>query len=485
MILNNQTEERVALEVQGQTKMGTYQIPNSIPENLFRAYDIRGEAGEKGLTKDLAYAIGLAIGSEARDKNIQEVVVGRDGRLTGPELTAAFIIGLCATGCDVIDIGIVPTPLVYFATHRLRTNTGTMVTASHNPAHHNGFKIVIDGKTLTAEGIQRLHKRIIEKQFVSGEGKVTKEDIIPDYINYVADQIKLVRPLKIVVDCGNGVGAVVAPQLYRKIGCEVVELFCEIDGRFPNHHPDPTVPENLKQLIATVKKEKADIGFGFDGDADRLGIVTNEGNIIWPDRQLMLFARDLLPRNPGANIVFDVKCSSNLAKVIRDNGGNPIMFKTGHSILKNKMNEIGSPLAGEMSGHIFFGENWFGFDDGIYVGARLLQILANQNKTASEVFASLPDSVNTPELKLPMSEERKADFMQRLLNDADFGDAERITIDGLRVEYDFGWGLVRASNTSPYLILRFEADTLDNLEKLKTLFREQLLKLDSELKLPF
>ncbi len=462
-----------------------YQISPKIPAHLFRTYDIRGVAGENSLDANLAFTIGLAFGSEAISQQIKAVIVGRDGRLTGPELKKAFIAGVCATGCDVIDIGIVPTPLVYFATHRLSTNTGAMITASHNPAHHNGFKMVLNGKTVSTAGVQNIYQRCVKQAFVSGAGQVKKIDVIDDYINYVVAKIQLARPLKVVVDCGNGVAAVLATKLYRQLGCEVVELFCEVDGRFPNHHPDPTVPENLQTIIATVKKEKADIGLAFDGDADRLGVVTNQGEIIWPDRQIMLYSKDLLTRHPGADIVFDVKCSSNLAKVIAENGGNPVMFRTGHSILKNKMHELGAPLAGEMSGHVFFAEDWFGFDDGPYVGARLLQILANDGRTSSEVFADLPDSVNTPELKLAMAEERKADFMQRLLNDADFGDAERITIDGLRVEFGYGWGLIRPSNTSPNLIVRFEADTQANLDKIKQLFRQQLLQLDADLNLPF
>ena len=462
-----------------------YQIPEEIPHEVFRTYDIRGEAGEIGITPDVAYAIGLAIGSEARDRGITSLVVGRDGRLTGPIIKDAMVTGLLETGCDLIDVGTVPTPLVYFATNRLSTNSGVMVTASHNPASHNGFKIVLDGMTLSTEGVQALYQRIVDRNFAIGVGSMTSADIVTDYVNFITAQIQIKKPLKVVIDCGNGIAGELVPSLYRALGCEVIEMYCEVDGRFPNHHPDPTVLDNLKDIIATVKKEKADIGLAFDGDADRLGVITNAGEVIWPDRQMMLYAIDVLSRNPGADIVFDVKCTNHLPKVIRAHGGNPIMYRTGHSVLKAKMIEVGAVLAGEMSGHIFFKEDWFGFDDGIYVGARLLRILSNDDRTSSEVFAALPNSINTPELKLPMAEDKKAHFMQRLLTEAIFDDAERITIDGLRVEFKEGWGLVRASNTSPYLILRFEADTKDHLDHIKSLFRQQLLSLDAALDLPF
>ena len=463
----------------------SYTVPEKLPKHVFRTYDIRGEADEDGITEDVAYAIGLALGTDAQEQGITSMVVGRDARLTGPELKKALMVGLCETGTDVIDVGTVPTPLVYFATNRLSTNSGIMVTASHNPASHNGFKMVMNGMTVSTQGVQDVYQSILKKRFVKGNGTVSQYDIVPDYIEFVTKQIHLKKPLKVVVDCGNGIAGELVPGLYRKLGCDVVELFCEVDGRFPNHHPDPTVLKNLEDIIAAVKKEKADIGLAFDGDADRLGVITNEGEVIWPDRQMMLFSMDVLSRNPGADIVFDVKCTSHLPKVIKEHGGNPIMYRTGHSVLKAKMIEVGAALAGEMSGHIFFKEDWFGFDDGLYVGARLLRILSNEDRTCSEIFSALPNSVNTPELKLPMPEEKKSDFMQRLLRDADFGDAERITIDGLRVEFEEGWGLVRPSNTSPYLILRFEASSEENLTKITELFRKELLALDSTLQLPF
>lgn len=484
--MTSQNQNEVKVDSVAQDNINSmYQLPTQYPAGVFRTYDIRGEVGEASLNADVAYAIGLAIGSEARDRGLHKIIVGRDGRLTGDEFKAALVTGLLETGCDVIDIGRVPTPLVYFATHHLDANSGVMVTASHNPGNHNGFKIVMDGQTLAADGIQQLLKRLQNNEFVRGEGKLEQADIIPTYFNYIKEHVHLARPLKIVIDCGNGIAGEIAPTLFRELGCEVSELFCEVDGRFPNHHPDPTIPENLKAIIERVQQEKADIGLAFDGDADRLGVVTNSGAIVWPDRQMMLFAKDLLSRQSGADIVFDVKCSSVLPQVIRENGGNPIMYRTGHSILKAKMVEIGAPLAGEMSGHIFFKEGWFGFDDGLYVGSRLLKILSEFSGSADELFAQFPQTVNTPELKLPMSESDKPDFMRRLLSDADFGDGERVTIDGLRVEFDYGWLLVRPSNTSPYLIIRFEADTQEHLQALQEKLRGELLKLKPDLSFPF
>ncbi len=465
--------------------MTTYAIPASLPKEMFRTYDIRGEASPEGISPDLAYGIGRAIAAELAELGRNEIIVGRDGRLSGPQLKQALIRGLLDSGCDIIDIGVVSSPLVYFATHHLPCDSGVMVTASHNPKDHNGFKVVLGGKTLSTEGVQGLYQRIANEKFIDGKGLMREYDIKPDYVNCITQNITLKRPLKVVIDCGNGAGSVIAPELYRALGCDVVELYCELDGNFPNHHPDPTIPENLEMIIKTVRDTKADLGLAFDGDADRVGVVTDQGEIIWPDRQMMLFAQDVLSRVPGAEIVFDVKCSSNLGKVITANGGTPVMYRTGHSILKAKMLDIGSPLAGEMSGHIFFKEGWFGFDDGVYVGVRLMEIISKGQQSIAEIFSELPNSVHTPELKLPMPEEKKADFMRRLLNSSDFGDAERITIDGLRLDFGFGWGLIRPSNTSPYLILRFEADTEEQLNQIKNLFCEQLLKLDADLQLPF
>ena len=487
MNLKKPAAELADLAALEKNKICDYQISQNIPADIFRAYDIRGPVAADYLTPDLAYTIGLAIGAQAKDLGENAIIVGRDGRLSGPQMHQALCAGLLASGLNIADIGIVPTPLVYYATARFGISTGVMITASHNPGNHNGFKIVLQGKTLTTADIANLYHRIMDRRFVHGAGeKSTMACAIEDYIRYVSERISLPRPLKIVVDCGNGVPGLVAPALYRALGCEVVELYCDLDGRFPNHHPDPLVPGNLVDLIARVRAEKADLGLAFDGDGDRLGIVTDQGEIIWPDRLMMLFSQNVLTKHPGAIIIFDVKCSRFLPVVIEQAGGRPLMWRTGHSIIKNKMLEVGAVLAGEMSGHIFFKDEWFGFDDGLYVGARLLQVLSRQNKSAAAVFAALPDSVNTPELKLPMDDDKKTGFMTRLLRDAYFGaDAQKITIDGLRVDFPFGWGLVRPSNTSPYLTMRFEADTPENLEKIKNLFREQLLAIEKDLNLPF
>ncbi len=476
----------VDLEAPEKFEEKNYQVPLHIPADIFRAYDIRGPVNEENLTSDLAYAIGLAIGAEACNRGEKALIVGRDGRLSGLELHNALCAGLLASGRDVVDVGLVPTPLTYFATHRFGITAGVMVTASHNPGDHNGFKIVLQGQTLSTVDISNLYQRILKKQFVSGLGQLNNlACLIDDYIRYVVEHISLSRPLKMVVDCGNGIPGIVAPRLYRALGCEVSELFCDVDGRFPNHHPDPSVPENLSALINQVRQEKADLGLAFDGDGDRLGVVTDQGEIIWPDRLLMLFAQELIAKQPGAKIIFDVKCSRHLPLLIEQVGGVPIMWRTGHSIIKSKMLEVGALLAGEMSGHIFFKDDWFGFDDGFYVGARLLQILAQKTLSSSAVFAALPNSVNTPELKLAMEEDKKSIFMAELLKKAHFQGAKIITMDGLRVDFDFGWGLIRPSNTSPYLTLRFEADTTYHLEKIKELFRVQLLAIDKNLILPF
>lgn len=485
MNLNRRIEVMVDLAAQENIKSMDYRVPDIMPTSIFRTYDIRGPVEKDFLTVDVAYAVGLAIGSMARKKNIQQIIVGRDGRISGPELKQALCTGLNAAGVDIIDIGIVPSPLLYFATNRLQTNTGVMITASHNPANHNGFKIVMDGETLSSAGVQNVLQCIQARNFTQGSGDISQQDIIDDYISYVTDRIHLAKPLKIVIDCGNGVAAVLAEKLYRQLGCSVEALFCEVDGRFPNHHPDPTIATNLQDLINKVKATHADIGLAFDGDADRLGVITNTGEIIWPDRQMMLFATEVLANHPGAEIVFDVKCTNHLPKIILQQGGRPVMYRTGHSILKNKMLELGAPLAGEMSGHIFFNDEWFGFDDGLYVGARLLRILAKDGRKLSDIFADFPTSINTPELKLPMAEDKKIDFMNRLLIEGKFGEVERITIDGLRVDFGYGWGLIRLSNTSPYLILRFEAETESQLEEIKNVFRRELLKLDNALMLPF
>lgn len=453
--------------------------------SIFRAYDIRGIVGET-LTEDIVTQIGRAIGSEAIVRQQPEIIVGRDGRLSGPALQAALITGLQTAGCQVINIGVVPSPVLYFATHHLNTGNGVIVTGSHNPAQYNGLKIMLGGDTLAGETIQMLRKRIETTNFTSGQGFVHTIDITPAYLERITQEIKLARPFKVVVDSGNGVTGVLAPQLMRALGCEVIELFCEIDGHFPNHHPDPTQLDNLQDLITAVLDNHADLGLGYDGDGDRLGVVDADGKVIWADRQLMLYSMDVLKRQPGAKIIFDVKCSRYLGEVITQHGGQPIMWKTGHSLIKAKMKESGALLAGEMSGHIFFKERWYGFDDALYTSARLLEILSQETRTPTAVFASLPDAVSTPELKLEVAQEGEHfALMQRILDTFHFPEATLSTIDGLRVDFKDGWGLVRPSNTTPCLVIRFEANSQIALETIQTQFRQQFLKVDSSLKLPF
>jgi len=456
----------------------------SISQSIFRAYDIRGVVGET-LTLEVVRNVGLAIGTELEKRNQKKIIVARDGRLSSPELSEALIDGLMQSGRTVVDIGQVPTPLMYFATSTTDIKSGIMITGSHNPPEYNGIKMVIDGTTMVAEAIQNLYQRIISEDFYFGEGSLGKLAIVDEYNNYVANNINLNRPLKIVIDCGNSVVGSVAPEFFKKLGCEVIELFCEVDGNFPNHHPDPSVEKNMKDLMRTVIENNADVGLAFDGDGDRLGVVTNEGEMICADRQMMLFAKDVLSRNPGAMIIFDVKCSKNLAKVIHENNGEPLMWKTGHSYVKAKLLETGGLLAGEMSGHIFFKERWFGFDDALYVGARLLEILSNNDQSSSQIFKTFPDSVNTPELKLEISDEKKFQFMDDLCAKAEFENAEIFSIDGIRVEFNDGWGLVRASNTTPSLTFRFEAENEQALRRIQAKFSEEILKLDNSLELPF
>lgn len=454
---------------------------------ILREYDVRGIVGN-GLDAGIVYELGRAIGSEAAVHAQREVVVGRDGRLSSDELAQALIRGLRASGRDVIDLGRVPTPVMNFATFHLGTGAGVMVTGSHNPADYNGLKIVVGGQTLSGEAIRNLGRRVDRQDYIAGNGGCRAQDVVPAYIDRIVAEIELARPLKIVLDAGNGVAGAVAPQLFRALGCAVDELFCEVDGRFPNHHPDPTVPANLAALIERVRRRQADIGLAFDGDGDRLGVVDNAGNIIWADRQLMLFARDVLARvGPGASVVFDVKCSAGLPRLIREHGGVPVMWKTGHSLIKSKVKETAAPLGGELSGHIFFNDTWYGFDDALYAGARLLSILAARGVSAAELFAELPNAVSTPELRLDLSPGQPEALMRRLMSrlQSGFKGAELITIDGLRADFDHGWGLVRASNTTPSLVFRFEADDEAALLRLKEQFRVKLLEIEPGLALPF
>ncbi len=454
------------------------------PKEIFKAYDIRGIVG-KTFSAEIVEAIGQAIGSEAVARGQKEICIGRDGRLSGPELAAALARGIQKAGIDVIDLGMVATPMTYFAAYQLQTNSAVMVTGSHNPPDYNGLKMVLGGETLAGEAIQKLRERLEKNDLAEGAGGYRSYDIAPEYIARIVSDVKLAHPMKIVIDCGNGVAGAFAGKLYRAMGCSVEELFCEVDGHFPNHHPDPSQPKNLQDLIARLKTSDAEIGLAFDGDGDRLGVVTKDGTIIFPDRQLMLFADDVLSRNPGAEIIFDVKSTRKLFDWIRARGGRPLLWKTGHSFIKAKMKETGALLAGEMSGHVFFKERWYGFDDGLYAGARLLEYLSRQNDIDATLH-SLPDTVNTPELNIKLVEGEHYALMDRLQKTAHFPDAkEVITIDGLRVEYTDGFGLARASNTTPVIVLRFEADNEDALKRIQADFRRVLLQATPDLDLPF
>jgi phosphomannomutase / phosphoglucomutase len=451
-----------------------------VAAGIFRAYDIRGVVG-KELTPAVATLIGQAVGSVMQAQGLRDVVVGRDGRLSGPELSAGLIEGLRRAGCRVVDIGMAPTPVVYFGAYHLRAGSCVAVTGSHNPPDYNGFKIVVGGETLAGEAIAELYRRIGEGRLhVAAEpGALEQQDISDAYIQRIADDVQLDRPLKVVADAGNGVAGDIAPRLLEAIGAEVVPLYCDVDGTFPNHHPDPSEPHNLEDLAQTVKRFDADLGLAFDGDADRLGVVSKEGTVVFPDRLLMLFAADVLQRNPGALVIYDVKCTGKLSDYVLRNGGSPMMWKTGHSLIKSKMRETDAELAGEMSGHFFFKERWYGFDDGLYAAARLLEILAQREETPSEVLAELPDAVSTPEIKVAVDGDAHA-LVERFVADArndeggPFEGARLSTIDGLRADFNDGWGLLRASNTTPVLVLRFEADNAGALERIRALFRSQL-----------
>jgi phosphomannomutase/phosphoglucomutase len=454
------------------------------PAAIFKAYDIRGIVGDT-LTEAGVDQIGRAVGSEARARGRNSVVIGRDGRLSGPALAAALARGLQSAGIDVIDVGQVATPMLYFAAHELGTLSGVMVTGSHNPPQYNGLKMMLDGETLAGDAIQALRARLTEGRLDSGNGSHRSHDIRAAYIERIVSTIKLARPMRIAVDAGNGVAGATAPELYRRLGCTVQTLFCEVDGTFPNHHPDPSQPHNLEDLIAALKNGDAELGLAFDGDGDRLGVVTKSGKIIYPDRQLMLFAADVLSRVPGGEVIFDVKCTRHLFGWIRQHGGRPLLWKTGHSFIKQKLRETGAPLAGEMSGHIFFKERWYGFDDGLYAGARLLEILS-RGDNPSAVLEALPDSVSTPELQWELAEGENYSLMDKLKQTARFPAAKDIiAIDGLRVEYADGFGLARPSNTTPIIVLRFEADDAAALSRIQDEFRAALLQVKPGAALPF
>lgn len=455
--------------------------------SIFRAYDIRGIVGE-ALTPQIVKQIGQAIGTEVAALGQQKVVVARDGRLSGPMLQQALTEGLQLAGRTVINIGMVPTPLLYFATHHLQTGNGVMITGSHNPSNYNGLKMMIGGETLSGDKVQALKMRIETGNLLNQPtNQLENLEIRPAYLKRVTEDVKLTRSFKVVVDCGNGVAGVIAEELLRQLGCEVIPLFCEVDGNFPNHHPDPSKPKNLQTLIETVQAQHADLGLAFDGDADRLGVVDTQGKIVWADRQMILYATDILQRHPGAEIIFDVKCSRHLRQAIEKQGGIATMWRTGHSLIKAKLKETGALLAGEMSGHIFFKERWYGFDDALYTAARLLEILSHDSRPPTEVFSSLPDAVNTPELNLDVANDGEHfELMQKILATFKFEpEAQISTIDGLRVDFPHGWGLVRPSNTTPCLVIRFEAENEAELLRIQNSFRRQFLAIDNTLKLPF
>ncbi|MFA6053126.1 MAG: phosphomannomutase/phosphoglucomutase [Methylobacter sp.] len=464
----------------------TIDTKNDETSVIFRAYDIRGIVG-KTLTEEVVYDIGRALGTEAKEHGCKTVVVGRDGRTSSPVLAEALAKGIASTGSNVLDIGMVPTPVLYFVAQHTEGRSGVMITGSHNPADYNGLKMVINGETLAGDRIQKLKQCIDNQAYATGEAGTIEQNsrLVNEYIGTVSEDIHIARPMKVVLDCGNGVAGDLGPVLLRTIGCEVIELFCDVDGNFPNHHPDPSKPENLSELISTVKHCSADIGIAFDGDGDRLGVVDSNGKIIWPDRQMMLFAKDVLAGKPGSEIVFDVKCSSHLPDQITKYGGRPVMWKTGHSFMKAKLKETGAKLAGEMSGHIFFNDRWFGFDDALYSAARLIEILSRDTRTSAEVFTDFPDSINTPELNVSLEEGENVKFIDGMFAAANFTDGKITTIDGMRVDFSDGWGLVRASNTTPSLVIRFEADTQDALLGIQEQFRQLMKKVKPDIALPF
>ena len=454
------------------------------PHHIFRAYDIRGNASLE-LTDELVSRIGRAIGTIAGEMDEQTLIVGCDGRKSSPRIKAALIKALMESGRDVIDIGQVPTPMMYFATRHLNCRSGVMVTGSHNPAEDNGLKIVLNQKTIAAGGVQQIQEQVLQNKFSSGSGRMIREDVVSDYTDEVLSDIAIAVPLKIVIDAGNGVTGSIAPQLFEELGCEVVPMYCEVDGEFPNHPPDTSDEDNLDDLVEAVVREKADFGVAFDGDGDRLAVVTSSGRIVRSDVLLMIFAKDVVSRNPGADVVFDVKCSRNLTQLITRHGGRPVLWKTGHAFMKEKMAETGALLGGEFSGHMFFGERWYGFDDGMYAAARLAEILSTHGDSLDTAISEFPSTVNTPEIIIPVAESRKFQLMDKIIRSCDFASGKVNTIDGIRVDFAEGWGLVRVSNTSPALTARFEADTQESLETIMSEFRAQIALVDPDLELHF
>ena len=454
-----------------------------LDQNIFRAYDIRGVV-DTALTPDVVKLIGQALGSLYPQS--QTVIIGRDGRLSSSILAEQLSSGFQQSGRDVVNIGEVPTPVLYYATYKLDTGAGVMVTGSHNPPEYNGLKMVMDGKTLHGDDIQAIYNCIKNDQLKVGTGSIRKEDLLEAYLQKICDDIKLKHPLRIGIDCGNGVPGPTAKKLFTTLGCDVYDLYCDIDGTFPNHHPNPSDPKNLEDLIQLVKENKLDLGLAFDGDGDRVGVIDDRGEVLWADRQMMLYSRDVLSRNPGAKIIFDVKSTRNLQTVIEQAGGVPVMWKTGHSFIKNKMTETGALLAGEMSGHIFFKERWYGFDDALYSAARLLEIIADQDLSSSELFATLPNAVSTPEIYVHLKEDgAQHTFMEDFAKQVQLPGATITTIDGIRADYPYGWGLVRASNTTPSLVIRFEAENDSQIDEMKASFKKQMANVNSKLELSF
>jgi len=436
-------------------------------QNIFRANDIRGIAYED-LTEEVVQSLGKALGSEAIDRNVQEFIVGRDARLSSPQIFDWLSSGIISTGCNVIDIGIVTSPMFYHSTYELNSSSGVVITGSHNPGNYNGFKIVFNNHSTTSEEILHLKQRILEENFRKGKGISKKEDIKETYISRILGSIKLNKNLSISIDCGNGAAGVVAKEVYERLGCNVIELYGEPDGSFPNHHPDPSKLENMEDLIKNVKENDSVVGLAFDGDADRLGVISPKGEMIFPDRQMIMFSRQVIQSSPNANIVFDVKCSKLLSDEIEKLKGKPLICKTGHTFIKQKIRETNALLGGEMSGHIFFNDRWPGFDDGIYAGARMLEIIANSE--GDDPFVTVPNMLSTPEINIPAADEEKFQIVKKFIENSNFNDAKIVSIDGIRVEFEKGWGLLRPSNTSPYLVLRFEAETNDDLNKIKEIF---------------
>ena len=451
----------------------------NLNENIFRAYDIRGIAYED-LSTEVVTLIGKSLGSRSLESGLNTIVIGRDGRKSSPDIYEWISAGIKSTGCNVTDIGVVSTPILYFATHTLSSPNGVMITGSHNPANYNGFKIVENKKTISGDSIQKIQERILKNEFIEGNGLEERLELKDKYLSFILDNIKLERPIRLAIDCGNGAAGTIAERVYKELGCEVHSLYTEIDGNFPNHHPDPSKPENLTDLINLVKEKELEVGLAFDGDADRLGVVSKEGKIIFPDMQMVLFSGSILKRNKNAKIVFDVKCSKLLPEAIEKEGGTPVMSKTGHSYIKERMRQEHALLGGEMSGHIFFNDRWPGFDDGVYAGARMLEIISNLSDERN-IFKGLPELVSTSEINLATTDEEKFRIVEEFISKANYENCTSILIDGVRIESDTGWGLLRASNTSPNLVLRFEADTKENLELIKNNFKKTLSDINPSL----